>query len=91
MLQDLSEVGCSAVVPDGILGAVAEEPPERFLEGLAQVHRYIRAGDVFQVNLSRGWGGSLGPGVTRAMFTSGCGAATRRPLPAWRPGENAPS
>jgi anthranilate synthase component 1 len=63
MLQDLSEVGCTAVVPDGILGAVAEEPPERFLEGLAQVHRYIRAGDVFQVNLSRGWGGSLGPGV----------------------------
>ncbi len=32
-----------------------EEPPERFLAGVARVLDYIRAGDVFQVNLSRLW------------------------------------
>lgn len=32
-----------------------EDPPEHFLDGIAQVKSYIRAGDVFQVNLSRGW------------------------------------
>ncbi len=34
---------------------VSEEPPSRFLDGVARVHAYLRAGDVFQVNLSRAW------------------------------------
>jgi anthranilate synthase component 1 len=34
---------------------VEEDPPERFLEGVARIHEYLRAGDVFQVNLSREW------------------------------------
>jgi anthranilate synthase component 1 len=38
---------------------VEEEPPERFLHGVARVHEYLRAGDVFQVNLSRGWRASF--------------------------------
>lgn len=32
-----------------------EDPPETFLDGVAKVHEYLRAGDVFQVNLSRAW------------------------------------
>ncbi|WP_028771161.1 aminodeoxychorismate synthase component I [Silanimonas lenta] len=32
-----------------------EEPPGRFLAGVERIHAYLRAGDVFQVNLSRGW------------------------------------
>ncbi|MEK6771426.1 MAG: aminodeoxychorismate synthase component I [Pseudomonadota bacterium] len=32
-----------------------EEEPERFLAGVARTLEYIRAGDVFQVNLSRLW------------------------------------
>lgn len=32
-----------------------EDPPERFMDGISQVKSYIREGDVFQVNLSRGW------------------------------------
>lgn len=28
---------------------------ERFMQGVEQIKHYIRAGDVFQVNLSRGW------------------------------------
>jgi anthranilate synthase component 1 len=34
---------------------VDEEPPQRYLDGVARVHDYLRAGDVFQVNLSRRW------------------------------------
>jgi len=34
---------------------VREDEPARFLEGVARVHDYLRAGDTFQVNLSRKW------------------------------------
>ena len=34
---------------------VDEDVPARFLDGVARVHHYLRAGDVFQVNLSRAW------------------------------------
>lgn len=34
---------------------LAEDADARFLDGVARVHGYLRAGDVFQVNLSRGW------------------------------------
>jgi len=34
---------------------VREDEPARFLEGVARVHEYLRAGDTFQVNLSRKW------------------------------------
>jgi anthranilate synthase component 1 len=32
-----------------------EEDPAQFLDGVRRVLEYIRAGDVYQVNLSRGW------------------------------------
>lgn len=35
--------------------AVHESDPAAFLSGVARIQDYIRAGDVFQVNLSRGW------------------------------------
>ncbi len=34
---------------------VDEDDAERFLSGVEKVHGYLRAGDVFQVNLSRAW------------------------------------
>lgn len=36
---------------------LVEEAPEAFLDGVASIREYIRAGDVFQVNLSRRWHG----------------------------------
>ena len=36
-----------------------EDAPGPFLEGVAKVHEYLRAGDVFQVNLSRAWRASF--------------------------------
>jgi anthranilate synthase component 1 len=37
------------------LGLLYEDDPAAFLAGVARIQDYIRAGDVFQVNLSRGW------------------------------------
>ena len=37
------------------LAALHEEPPQRYLQGVERIKQYIRAGDVFQVNLSRLW------------------------------------
>jgi anthranilate synthase component 1 len=34
---------------------LSEEDPGAFLDGVARIHDYLRAGDVFQVNLSRAW------------------------------------
>ncbi len=35
--------------------SMLEEESERFLQGVSRIHDYLAAGDVFQVNLSRGW------------------------------------
>jgi anthranilate synthase component 1 len=34
---------------------IVEDAPEAFLAGVERVHEYLRAGDTFQVNLSRKW------------------------------------
>jgi anthranilate synthase component 1 len=34
---------------------IVEDEPVRFLDALGKIKDYLRAGDVFQVNLSRGW------------------------------------
>jgi anthranilate synthase component I len=34
---------------------IIEDAPENFLKGVEKIHDYLRAGDTFQVNLSRAW------------------------------------
>ncbi|MCR6684966.1 aminodeoxychorismate synthase component I [Pseudoxanthomonas sp.] len=34
---------------------ILEDPPQRFVAGVERILDYLRAGDVFQVNLSRAW------------------------------------
>ncbi|MFN3751768.1 MAG: aminodeoxychorismate synthase component I [Thiobacillus sp.] len=51
------------------LQAMREDPPGAFLAGVARIQDYIRAGDVFQVNLSRGWQADFAdPVVPAALF-----------------------
>ena len=40
---------------DFVPPTLREDDPAKFLDGVAAVHDYLRAGDVFQVNLSRAW------------------------------------
>lgn len=35
------------------LSAIEEDAPQDFLDGVARIHEYLRAGDIFQVNLLR--------------------------------------
>ncbi|TAN08271.1 MAG: aminodeoxychorismate synthase component I [Rhodanobacteraceae bacterium] len=56
MQRDLEDAGSSEVpVASTSPVSVREDDPTRFLSGVARVHDYLRSGDTFQVNLSRGW------------------------------------
>lgn len=44
--------------------ALIEEPDQQYLSSIARVQQYIRAGDVFQVNLSRRWTAQTAAGFT---------------------------
>jgi anthranilate synthase component 1 len=67
MMQDLGTAADSAAVPlHPWRIRLDEEGDERFLSGVERIKRYIIEGDVFQVNLSRGWSGELDRAVTDA-------------------------
>ncbi len=67
----------SATIAPVAVAAIDEEPAERFLDGVARIGRYLEAGDIFQVNLSRGWSARLAPDTTPASLY----AALRRANP----------
>ena len=57
-LLDLLEADLAlpAAWPDlPALDACEEDPPGDFLDGVGRIHEHLHAGDIFQVNLSRGW------------------------------------
>jgi anthranilate synthase component 1 len=64
---------CSASVID-------EDAPEKFLRGVAAIHEYLRAGDVFQVNLSREWRARLTGDVSPAALFAGLRRANPAPF-----------
>lgn len=61
MVEDFLKYGQSSPVDISDLGSITlwEEPPEQFTNGIGRIRRYIAAGDVFQVNLSRAWRAEL--------------------------------
>ncbi|MHB1175832.1 MAG: aminodeoxychorismate synthase component I [Sulfuriferula sp.] len=62
-LLDTLQHDLAGLMPAGdipiTLGDLHETPEQDFLEEVKQIQRYIRAGDVFQVNLSRRWHGRV--------------------------------
>jgi anthranilate synthase component 1 len=76
MMRDLA---ATASAPHDAMAAteVDEDPPQRFLDGVARIHEYLRAGDVFQVNLSREWRVRAGDAAPSTVH-----AALRRANPA---------
>jgi anthranilate synthase component 1 len=73
----------SAAMPEAGQGwqppqSVAEDAPQRFTDGVRRVIDYLRAGDVFQVNLSRRWSAQFAAPVSpQALY-----AQLRRANPA---------
>lgn len=47
---------------------LAEEDPRQFLQGVSRIKRYIRDGDVFQVNLARRWEARLAQGSAAGLY-----------------------
>lgn len=58
-------------------GTLHEDPPDNYLRAVERILEYIRAGDVFQVNVARAWHGHLQEGDSVAMYR-----ALRRSNPA---------
>jgi anthranilate synthase component 1 len=60
------------------LHSIGEDEPTAFTDAVVRIKRYIREGDVFQVNVSRGWEAQLEHGIGGADLF----AALRRANPA---------
>lgn len=68
-IQDNITELTSRILPAVNLMTLTEEPAATFLAGVAQIQRYIAAGDVFQVNLSRRWRGRVSkPNSAPALY-----------------------
>ncbi len=61
---------------------VEEEDPRRFLDSVRRALGYIAAGDVYQANLSRGWGGRSPSAVDPAALYRALRAANPSPFAA---------
>ena len=68
MAADLAAIKAAPAMSRGRVctGPLREDDPNEFLEAVRRIGRYIRDGDVFQVNLSRAWRGRLAQGGTVA-------------------------
>jgi len=52
---DLEASAALAAPAWAVPSALVEDTPQEFLDGVARILDYLAAGDIFQVNLSRGW------------------------------------
>lgn len=72
---DLCGLPAAALPP---LREIVEDDADDYLAGVARIHEYLRSGDIFQVNLSRGWCAHFANGPEPAALY----AALRRANPA---------
>ncbi|WP_455383952.1 aminodeoxychorismate synthase component I [Acidihalobacter prosperus] len=70
---------CSEAEPQPVV-RLDEEAASRYLDGVERIRRYIREGDVFQVNLSRQWEGEVAEGVEPAALYAALRAANPAPF-----------
>jgi anthranilate synthase component 1 len=57
MRAEIANVGRATAAAAPSAPVVVPDPAAEFEASVARIHRYLREGDVFQVNLSRGWRG----------------------------------
>jgi anthranilate synthase component 1 len=89
LLQNLS-AAAARVKPEAENGAAAslklqveEEPPQRFRDQVLAAQAYIRAGDVYQANLSRRWQVRLSEPLSHAGLYARLRQANPAPFAAW--------
>lgn len=85
LLDELLAAPALTTPPPGQVAAMVAEPGDAFLSGVERIHDYLRAGDVFQVNLSRAWRGAVAAGVDAAHLYAALRSANAAPFAAsWR-------
>ena len=77
-LETISANKSSAMETKAVPIKLKEDDPLNYLEGVATISDYIKAGDVFQVNLSRAWQGE----VDSTISAAGLYASLRQSNPA---------
>ena len=50
------------------VGTIEDDDPQDFLDGVSRIHHYLRAGDTFQINLSREWRADCASGTNAASI-----------------------
>ena len=71
--RDVASLGALTRAPDTLeIRAVEEEDPQAYLARVVRAKEYVRAGDIYQANLSRPWDVTLGPnarqGAAAALY-----------------------
>ena len=62
--RDLQALSAAGPLPDTLtIRSVEEEDPARYLARVVRAKEYVRAGDIYQANLSRPWDVTIGAGV----------------------------
>ena len=79
--QDLA-LNLSAISSVPISAQITEDAPQQFLDATERVHDYLRSGDVFQANISRGWQAKLDQPVSNAQIYANLCAANPAPFAA---------
>lgn len=75
MAQDVEHVtGLARNALPAISVKMEADDPQHYLRGVERVKHYIVEGDVFQVNLSRGWQGSVTPSPAADLYQQLCQA-----------------
>jgi len=54
---------------DTLIGPAREDDPQRYLDGVERILEYLRAGDIFQANLSRSWKAPMLQGDAASLYT----------------------
>ena len=71
MLEELREMNISPPASEQAIAGLEVELPGNYTQAVAKIHEYILDGDVFQVNLSRGWRGWFdNPVNTQSLYQS---------------------
>jgi anthranilate synthase component 1 len=80
MAAELIGIDRDATAALAVLDELRAEPADEFREHVKTIKEYLLAGDVFQVNLSRGWRGHFTPGVDPVRIYRALRAANPSPF-----------
>jgi len=69
-IESVTQIGQSHQVEPAasIIKDIQEEPEEKYLSSVKRIKRYIKDGDVFQVNLSRFWNAEISSDITHTQL-----------------------